>query len=103
MQNKSYTEIFHADIRRDDISSLRHETFRSPSRERSHLESEFLFTIGPQTFPNVALKLNRMGRMAARLAVNARDYGPLCPLDRHYGRLYDTNLVATTFREERSF
>lgn len=35
MQNKSYIEIFHADIRHDDISSLRHEAFRLSSRERS--------------------------------------------------------------------
>lgn len=30
-------------------------------------------------------------KIAARLTVNARDaeYGPLCPLNRHYGRLYD--------------
>lgn len=86
MQNKSYREIFHADIRRDDISSLRYERLTNALT----WSREFLFTIGPQTFPNVALKLSRMGRMAARLAINARDYGPLCLLDRHYGCLYDT-------------
>lgn len=63
MWNKSYSlvmqKIFRANIRRDDISSSQRKAFGLSSRERSHLESEFLFTIGPRTFPNVALKLRR--------------------------------------------
>lgn len=41
-------------------------------------------------------------KITAHLAVNAYDteYGPLCPLDRHYSRLYDATSNSGTPREK---